>query len=138
MLKQLTIRDFVLVDRLELPFDGGFGVLTGETGAGKSILVDALAFVLGERADSGLIRSGAERAEVSAVFDRAAWVAAVGGEGQQPTWVVSATEPAGVDDAAALLDAATLADHYAIAASGSQQLRLPTEDGFEGSEASCR
>ena len=69
MLKQLTIRDFVLVDRLELPFDGGFGVLTGETGAGKSILVDALAFVLGERADTGLIRSGAERAEVSAEFE---------------------------------------------------------------------
>ncbi|HEY5764249.1 MAG TPA: DNA repair protein RecN [Rhodocyclaceae bacterium] len=69
MLKQLTIRDFVLVDRLELPFESGFGVLTGETGAGKSILVDALAFVLGERADTGLIRAGAERAEVSAEFE---------------------------------------------------------------------
>lgn len=69
MLCRLTIRDFVLVDRLELEFKPGFGALTGETGAGKSILVDALAFVLGERADSGLIRAGCERAEVSAEFD---------------------------------------------------------------------
>ena len=70
MLRRLTIRDFVLVDRLELEFNGGFGTLTGETGAGKSILVDALAFALGERADSSLIRSGCERAEVSAEFDQ--------------------------------------------------------------------
>ncbi|MFZ2853781.1 MAG: DNA repair protein RecN [Rhodocyclaceae bacterium] len=69
MLRRLTIRDFVLVDCLELEFEAGFGTLTGETGAGKSILVDALAFVLGERADAGLIRTGAERAEVSAAFD---------------------------------------------------------------------
>jgi DNA repair protein RecN (Recombination protein N) len=69
MLRRLTIRDFVLVDRLELEFEAGFGTLTGETGAGKSILVDALAFALGERADAGLVRSGTERAEVSAEFD---------------------------------------------------------------------
>jgi DNA repair protein RecN (Recombination protein N) len=69
MLRRLTIRDFVLVDRLELAFEAGFGTLTGETGAGKSILVDALAFALGERADASWIRSGAERAEVSAEFD---------------------------------------------------------------------
>ena len=69
MLCRLTIRDFVLVDRLELEFLRGFGTLTGETGAGKSILVDALAFVLGERADTGLVRAGGERAEVSAEFD---------------------------------------------------------------------
>lgn len=69
MLVQLTIRDFVLVERLDLSFGPGFGVLTGETGAGKSILVDAMAFVLGERADAGLIRPGAERAELSAEFD---------------------------------------------------------------------
>lgn len=68
MLLHLTIRDFVIVDRLELEFGAGFGALTGETGAGKSILVDALAFVLGERADAGLIRAGCERAEVSAEF----------------------------------------------------------------------
>ncbi|MBI2306452.1 MAG: DNA repair protein RecN [Rhodocyclales bacterium] len=68
MLQHLAIRDFVIVDRLELDFAAGFGALTGETGAGKSILVDALAFVLGERADAGLIRSGCDRAEVSAEF----------------------------------------------------------------------
>jgi len=68
MLCRLTIRDFVLVEQLELDFAGGFGTLTGETGAGKSILVDALAFALGERADSGLIRAGAARSEVSAEF----------------------------------------------------------------------
>jgi len=69
MLRRLTIRDFVLVDHLELEFNAGFGTLTGETGAGKSILVDALAFALGERADVGLIRTSCERAEVSAEFD---------------------------------------------------------------------
>lgn len=68
MLCRLTIRDFVLVDRLELEFQGGFGTLTGETGAGKSILVDALAFALGERADVSLVRAGKERAEVTAEF----------------------------------------------------------------------
>lgn len=71
MLRHLTIRDFVLVDRLDLEFAAGFGALTGETGAGKSILVDALAFALGERADAGLVRAGAERAEVTVDFDLA-------------------------------------------------------------------
>ncbi|WP_153117244.1 DNA repair protein RecN [Rhodocyclus tenuis] len=75
MLHRLTIRDFVLVDRLDLEFATGFGALTGETGAGKSILVDALAFALGERADAGILRSGAERAEVSAEFDSSPAVA---------------------------------------------------------------
>lgn len=72
MLVRLSIRDFVLVDRLDLEFGAGFGTLTGETGAGKSILVDALAFALGERADAGLLRAGQERAEVAASFDLAA------------------------------------------------------------------
>ncbi len=69
MLCRLVIRDFVLVRALELDFSSGFGALTGETGAGKSLLIDALAFVLGERAEAGLIRSGAPRAEVTAEFD---------------------------------------------------------------------
>ncbi|TRZ89643.1 MAG: DNA repair protein RecN, partial [Rhodocyclaceae bacterium] len=69
MLRRLYIRDFVIVDRLELDFAAGFGTLTGETGAGKSILVDALSLALGERADSGVVRSGCERAEVGAEFD---------------------------------------------------------------------
>lgn len=69
MLLRLIVRDFVIVDRLELEFDRGFGALTGETGAGKSILVDALSLALGERADAAVVRSGAERAEISAEFD---------------------------------------------------------------------
>jgi DNA repair protein RecN (Recombination protein N) len=68
MLLSLTLSDFVLVDRLELDFHAGFSVLTGETGAGKSILLDALSLVLGERADSGVVREGTQRAEVAAEF----------------------------------------------------------------------
>ncbi len=69
MLRVLSIRDFVIVERLELEFGRGFTVLTGETGAGKSILIDALALVLGERADALVVRQGAERAEINAEFD---------------------------------------------------------------------
>jgi DNA repair protein RecN (Recombination protein N) len=68
MLQSLSIRDVVLIDRLELGFHPGLGVLTGETGAGKSILLDALGLALGVRAESGLVRSGAEQAVVSAGF----------------------------------------------------------------------
>lgn len=68
MLERLFIRDFILVDRLELDFASGFGALTGETGAGKSILVDALGLLLGARADASVIRAGRERAELSAEF----------------------------------------------------------------------
>jgi DNA repair protein RecN (Recombination protein N) len=68
MLQTLALRDFVIVDQLELDFASGFTVLTGETGAGKSILLDALSLVLGERADSSQIREGAHRAEISALF----------------------------------------------------------------------
>jgi len=69
MLRHLTLSNFVIVDRLELEFLTGFGALTGETGAGKSILIDALALTLGERADAGVVRSGCDKAEVSATFD---------------------------------------------------------------------
>ena len=68
MLQTISLRDFVIVDQLELDFASGFTVLTGETGAGKSILLDALSLVLGERADSSQIREGASRAEISALF----------------------------------------------------------------------
>jgi DNA repair protein RecN (Recombination protein N) len=69
MLRTLNIRDFVIVERLELEFAPGFTVLTGETGAGKSILIDALALVVGERADAIVVRQGAERADIAAEFD---------------------------------------------------------------------
>lgn len=69
MLRTLSIRDFVIVDSLELEFHPGFTVLTGETGAGKSILIDALALALGERGDAAVVRAGCERADISAEFD---------------------------------------------------------------------
>src|SRR4051812_43356948 len=69
MLRTLTIRDYVIVERLELEFERGFTVLTGETGAGKSILIDALGLVLGERAEASVVRQGAERAEIGAEFE---------------------------------------------------------------------
>lgn len=69
MLTHIAIRDFAIIDELELELDRGMTVLTGETGAGKSILVDALGLVLGDRADAGAVRHGAERAEISAEFD---------------------------------------------------------------------
>ncbi len=68
-LKHLSLRDFVIVPALELDFAPGFTVLTGETGAGKSILIDALQLALGARADVGMVREGALRCEVSAAFD---------------------------------------------------------------------
>ena len=69
MLIQLCIRDFAIVEQLELELAGGMTAVTGETGAGKSILVDAIGLLLGDRADSGVIRHGAGRADLSAVFD---------------------------------------------------------------------
>ncbi|MBL8349339.1 MAG: DNA repair protein RecN [Burkholderiaceae bacterium] len=69
MLRRLALRDFVIVPALELEFHAGFTVLTGETGAGKSILVDALQLVLGSRGDAGVVREGTARAELSAEFD---------------------------------------------------------------------
>ncbi|MEY4625792.1 MAG: hypothetical protein RL061_1317 [Pseudomonadota bacterium] len=68
MLRSLNIRDFVIVDTLDIDLESGFTVLTGETGAGKSILLDALALVLGERADASQIREGKNKAEISAIF----------------------------------------------------------------------
>ena len=68
MLTSLSIRDVVLIEALDLDFEAGLGVLTGETGAGKSILLDALGLALGDRADSGLVRQGCAQASVTASF----------------------------------------------------------------------
>ena len=69
MLRTLDIRDILIIDRLELSFQPGLNVLTGETGAGKSILLDALGFVLGWRVPGDLVRAGAGQGEVTAGFD---------------------------------------------------------------------
>lgn len=68
-LRRIVLRDFVIVPSLDLDLDQGFNVLTGETGAGKSILIDALQLALGARADSGVVREGATRCEIAAEFD---------------------------------------------------------------------
>ncbi len=69
MLRHLSLKDFVIVPALELDFETGFAVLTGETGAGKSILIDALQLALGGRGDAGVVREGAAKAEICAEFD---------------------------------------------------------------------
>jgi len=69
MLRTLHIRDFVIVEQAEIHFGAGFTVFSGETGAGKSILIDALALALGERADVGVLREGAARADITALFE---------------------------------------------------------------------
>lgn len=89
MLNFLTVRDFVIVDRIELEFQRGFTVLTGETGAGKSILIDALGLLLGGRAEAGVVRAGKDRAELTAEFDTTAvpaladWLKEQGLEGDE-------------------------------------------------------
>jgi len=79
MLRTLTIRDFVIVDHIELEFSAGFSVLTGETGAGKSILIDALSLALGGRGDASMVREGANKADICAEFSSTtacnAWLA---------------------------------------------------------------
>jgi DNA repair protein RecN (Recombination protein N) len=72
MLARLSIRDIVLIDRLDIDFTSGLAVLTGETGAGKSILLDAFALALGARGDAGLVRQGAEQGQVTAMFELSA------------------------------------------------------------------
>jgi DNA repair protein RecN (Recombination protein N) len=102
MLRRIDIRDFVIVEHTTLEFDAGFTVLTGETGAGKSILVDALSLLLGERGDAALVRAGARQAEVSAEFelDRQSsaiseWLVAAGLEGDPGVCLLRRTIEAG-------------------------------------------
>lgn len=94
MLRRLTIRDFVIVDRLELDFLAGFGALTGETGAGKSILLDALGLALGGRADAGAVRVGRDKADIAAEFDLPA-------DGSLSDWLAAQDLP--VDEGMAIL-----------------------------------
>src|SRR5512135_3417689 len=68
MLTELTISDLAIIDKLHLQLAPGFNVLTGETGAGKSIIIDAVSLLLGGRADAEIVRAGAERAQVEGVF----------------------------------------------------------------------
>ena len=93
MLLSLAIRNFVIVESLELDFAPGFTVLTGETGAGKSILIDALLLALGERADADVVREGSARAEISAEFragpDVAEWLRAQALEGSDDSSVLA-------------------------------------------------
>ena len=102
MLKFLTIRDFVIVDTLELDFSSGFTALTGETGAGKSILIDALSLALGERGDAGMVRAGCERADITAEFDIAAlpqlqtWLSEQGLDGDEGVCLLRRTLDASV------------------------------------------
>ena len=71
MLAALSIRDIVLIDKLDLDFGGGLSALTGETGAGKSILLDAFSLAIGARGDGSLVRRGAEQGQVTATFELA-------------------------------------------------------------------
>ncbi len=86
-LKRIALRDFVIVRELELDLSGGFSVLTGETGAGKSILIDALQLALGSRAEASVVREGATRAEITAEFDLpaslVAWLEEAGFDSQE-------------------------------------------------------
>lgn len=94
-LKRISLRDFAIVRSLELDLQDGFTVLTGETGAGKSILIDALQLALGARADAIVVREGAARAEVSVEFDQTegltAWLDEAGFDATQPTLLLRRT-----------------------------------------------
>ena len=87
MLRRLSLRDFVIVKQLEIDFSAGFTALTGETGAGKSILIDALQLALGSRGDATVVREGTTRAEISAEFDTPStllpWLEQAGFEGTE-------------------------------------------------------
>ncbi|WP_019623725.1 DNA repair protein RecN [Thioalkalivibrio thiocyanoxidans] len=95
MLRLISIRDFAIIDHLELELDTGLSALTGETGAGKSILIDVIGQLLGDRADAGMVRGGAEQADLSAEF-------ALPGQGPAGAWLAE-QDLADPDDDAVLL-----------------------------------
>jgi DNA repair protein RecN (Recombination protein N) len=101
MLTRLSIRDIVLIDKLDLEFEKGLAVLTGETGAGKSILLDAFAMALGSRGDATLVRQGADQGQVTAVFDVPA---------RHPVWKSLRAQGIETDDDLLILRRVQLAD----------------------------
>ncbi len=119
MLRRLSLRDFVIVTELEVEFDGGFSVLTGETGAGKSILIDALQLALGSRGDAGVVREGAPRAEIGAEFDLpaalATWLDEAGFDGGDTLLLRRTIDPQGKSRAWINGSAATVAQLREVA-----------------------
>ncbi len=113
MLRRLSLRDFVIVASLEVELSGGFSVLTGETGAGKSILIDALQLALGSRGDAGVVREGTARTEISAEFDTpaslATWLDEAGFDAGQTLLLRRTIDPQGKSRAWINGSAATLA-----------------------------
>lgn len=105
-LAELQIRDFAIIDRLQLRFHSGLNILTGETGAGKSIIVDAIGLLLGDRASAEMVRAGADRAEVEAVFQLEAGKPASEPESPQ----IAPDSPPAADDIRSLLEAQGLDD----------------------------
>jgi DNA repair protein RecN (Recombination protein N) len=119
MLRRLSLKDFVIVDALELEFDAGFSVLTGETGAGKSILIDALQLALGARAEGGVVREGCSRSEITAEFDSppslAPWLDEAGFEAEDSLLLRRVVDAQGKSRAFVNGSAATLAQLREVA-----------------------
>jgi DNA repair protein RecN (Recombination protein N) len=121
MLRHLSLKDFVIVPALELDFEPGFAVLTGETGAGKSILIDALQLALGGRGDAGMVREGSARADICAEFDTPAhlraWLNDAGFDGEDGLLLRRVIDASGKSrawingSAATLTQLRELADH---------------------------
>ena len=126
MLAALSIRDIVLIDRLDLEFGEGLFALTGETGAGKSILLDAFSLAIGARGDASLVRRGAAQGQVTATFEQVA---------RNFTEVIRTLFPGGsgrlrlTDDVVSAAPAA--ADGDAEAGEGEEEVRRPDEPGIE-------
>jgi DNA repair protein RecN (Recombination protein N) len=160
MLRVLSVRDYVIAERVELEPAAAFTVLTGETGAGKSILVDALELLVGGRAESALVREGAERAELSAEFEvqagspLAAWIAQAGLEGDPGSLILRrAIDAAGRSRCFVNGHAATLAQlreageflvdihgqhaHQSLLRPAAQRELLDTHGGAEGLARDC-
>ena len=156
MLQTLSIRDFVIVDALELEFEAGFTVFSGETGAGKSILIDALALVLGERGEAGVVREGRPRADLSAAFatDAAAdaWLVeqemgdepgrvllrrTIDAGGRSKAWIngVSATLAQLRDLGDRLVDIHGQHAHQLLLRAGAQRTMLDTQAGLSADTA---